>query len=161
MKTAVIILEALRPAARDGIDPLAQQLYETLKGHFRVVLLDTAAASDTQHWLSIHDITGYVRAYTPPADFAPRTVAEGRLRLLAAIRNVDSADLVIEVDPLCAAEEIRAGYTVMLYASPQYLLDIWHPDHPKEPRPWDEIVGEIERQRQAKADDVRLKNSTD
>lgn len=162
MRTAVIVLEAMRPATgTDGIDPLARQLYEALQANFRIVLLDTAAAPDTQHWLGVHDITGFVRAYTPPADFAPRTVAEGRLRLLAAVRHVDSADLVIEVDPECAAEEIRAGYNVLLYASPQYLMDIWHPDHQREPRPWDEIVGEIERQRQAKADDIRIKDASD
>ena len=163
MRCVVVILDGvLRPATHpDGVDPVGRQLYEALRQQFRVVLLDQAAAVDAEHWLGVHSIAGYARAYTPPADFAPQTVAEGRLRLLAAIRNADGADLVIEPDPECAAEEIRAGYTVMLYASPQYLLDIWHPDHPREPRAWDAIVDEIERQHTAKSLDARLKETDD
>jgi hypothetical protein len=70
-------------------------------------------------------------------------------------------DLVVEPDPTCAAEEIRAGYNVMFYASPQYLMDRWHPDAKKEPRPWDDIVKEVDRQRSAKARDNRLKDLDD
>ncbi|MFD4858487.1 hypothetical protein [Streptomyces atratus] len=163
MRSVVICLNGvLRPTTHsDGIDPIGRQLYEALTKQFRVVILDETHAADTEHWLGVHSISGYARAYTPPVDFAPRTVAEGRLRMLAAIRNSDGADLVIEPDPTCAAEEIRAGYTVMLYASPQYLMDIWHPDSPKEPRPWDEIVNELDRQKKAKALDTRLKEIDD
>ncbi|MFE9834096.1 hypothetical protein ACFYP4_02935 [Streptomyces sp. NPDC005551] len=163
MRTVVMNLSGvLRPAAHpDGVDDIGRAIYQSLVQKFRVVLLDTDARADTEHWLGVHGISGYVRAYTPPADFAPRTVAEGRLRLLAAIRASDGADLVIESDPVCAAEEIRAGYTVMLYGKPEYALDIWDPDHPKEARPWDTIVDEIERQRTMKALDSRLKETDD
>lgn len=152
----------LRPLTHtDGVDATGRQLYQALVQQFRVVLLDDIGAKDTDHWLGVHGITGYAKAYTPPADFAPRTVAEGRLRLLAAIRASDGADLVIEPDPTCAAEEIRGGYSVMLYASPQYLLDRWHPDHSKTPRAWDDIVNELDRQHTAKALDTRLKETDD
>lgn len=163
MRSVVICINGvLRPTTNpDGIDPIGRQIYLALRDKLRVILLDDATATKTQHWLDVHGLVGHSRAYTPPADFAPRTVADGRLRLLAAIRNTDGADLVIESDPTCAAEEIRAGYTVMLYASPQYLMDIWHPDAAKEPKPWDAIVEEIEGQREAKARDTRLKDVDD
>lgn len=163
MRTVVICINGvLRPAGRpDGVDSLGRQLYESLKQRFRVILLDDGEASATQHWLDVHGFIGHARAYTPPVNFAPRTVADGRLRLLAAVRSTDGADLVVEPDPACAADEIRAGYNVLLYSSPQYLLDIWHPDAVKEPRAWDRIVEEIEGQRAAKAADTRLKDVDD
>lgn len=159
MKAVVISINGvLRPVHnQDSVDFVGRELYESLKNRFRVMLLDDRSAPATQHWLDVHEFIGHIGAYTPPADFAPRTVAEGRLRMLAAIRNVQGADLVIEPDPACAAEEIRAGYNVLLYAAPQYLMDIWHPDAPHEPRAWDDIVDEISRQETAKAADTRLK----
>lgn len=163
MKCAVVCLNGfLRPSSnRDGIDPVAQDIYVSLKSRYRVVLLDETADRDTEHWLGVYGITGFTRAYTPPADFAPETVTDGRLRMLAAIRNADGADLVVEADPACAAAEIRAGYNVLLYASPHYLLDIWDPEHGDAPRPWDDIVSEIDRQRAAKAADTRLNTPDD
>lgn len=163
MRSVVICINGvLRPTGnQDSVDPIGRQLYESLKSKFRVILLDDATAAVAQHWLDVHEFVGHIRAYTPPVDFAPRTVAEGRLRILAAIRNSQGADLVIEPDPACAAEEIRAGYNVLLYASPQYLMDIWHPDARNEPRAWDDIVNEISRQEVAKAHDTRLKVTDD
>lgn len=163
MRSVVIVINGvLRPSNRpDSVDPIGRQLYESLKSRFRVILLDDASAPETQHWLDVHGFVGHVGAYTPPVDFAPRTVAEGRLRMLAAIRNAQGADLVIEPHPTCAAEEISSGYVVMLYASPKYLMDIWHPEHSYEPRAWDDIVDEIERQENAKAKDTRLKDLDD
>lgn len=163
MRTAVIVLNGtLRPETNsDGIDRTLRPLYEALKEQMKVVLLDDGSHRDVDHWLNVHGISGYARAYTPPADFAPRTVAEGRLQMLGTIRNRDGCDLVIESDPICAREELRAGYTVMLYSKPQYLMDIWHPEAKREPRPWDEIVDDIERQRATKARDHRLKQEED
>lgn len=163
MRSVVICINGvLRPAARpDSLDPMGRHLYESLKSGFRVLLLDDGASPDTKHWLDVHSFIGHIGSYTPPKDFAPRTVAEGRLRMLAALRASQGADLVIESDPSCAAEEIRAGYNVMLYAAPQYMLDIWHPDHARIPRAWDSIVDELDRQQNAKATDVRLNDLTD
>lgn len=163
MNSAIICINGvLRPATRpDSVDRIGRQLYESLKAKFRLILLDDASAFGTAHWLDTHGFLGHVGAYTPPKDFEPRTVAEGRLRMLAAIRNTQGADLVIEPDPACAAEEIRDGYNVMLYAAPQYLMDIWHPDASREPRAWDAIVDEIDRQADAKARDTRLRDIND
>lgn len=163
MKSVVICINGvLRPATNpDSVDLIGRQLYESFKAAFRVILLDDATTSATQHWLDVHGFIGHVRAYTPPVDFAPKTVAEGRLRMLAAIRNAQGADLVLEPDPECAADEIRAGYNVLLYAAPQYMLDLWHPDHNYEPKPWDAIVAEVDRQQTAKAADTRLKDKDD
>lgn len=163
MRSVIICINGvLRPSGKpDSVDPIGRLIFESLKSQFRVSLLDDATATKTQHWLDVHGFVGHVRAYTPPRDFAPRTVAEGRLRMLGSIRNAQGADFVIESDPTCAAEEIRAGYNVMLYASPQYLMDIWHPDREPGPRAWDDIVTEINRQQIAKAIDNRLKDSDD
>lgn len=163
MQSVVICINGvLRPTTRpDSVDMVGRYLYEALKSRFRLILLDDATAAETQHWLDVHGFVGHVRAYTPPADFAPKTVAEGRLRMLGAIRNAQGADLVLECDPTCAAEEIRAGYTVMLYSPPRYLMDIWHPDHQGGPRAWDSIVDEIARQETARAGDHRLKGRDD
>lgn len=163
MQSVVICINGvLRPSRNvNSVDPIGQRLYKSLSSAFRVILLADGDIRTTEHWLDLHEFSSHLRAYTPPVDFAPRTVAEGRLRMLAAIRSSQGADLVIEPDPACAAEEIRAGYSVMLYASPQYMLDIWHPDHDHEPRAWDSIVDELTRQETAKALDARLKNLDD
>jgi hypothetical protein len=163
MQTAVIVIDGiLRPIAHpDGVDPIGKALYFALRDQFRVVLLDEASDKETQHWLGIHGITGYVKAYRPTPEIVGADDAETRLRVLSSIRSADGADLVIESDPTFAAEEVRAGYTVMLYGKPEYALDIWDPTNPREPRPWDQIVGELERQRTLKAADTRLKETYD
>jgi hypothetical protein len=163
MRTAIIVIDGvLRPTAHpDGIDPIGKALYTALRDQFRVVLLDEATEKETQHWLGVHGITGYVKAYRPTVGTISAEDSETRLRMLAAIRAADGADLVIESDPTCAAEEVRAGYTVMLYGKPEYALDIWDPTNPREPRPWGEIVGELDRQRKLKAADTRLKELDD
>ncbi|MFI0265701.1 hypothetical protein [Streptomyces luteogriseus] len=163
MQTAVIVIDGiLRPIAHpDGIDPIGKAIYVGLREHFRVVLLDAAEPKHTDHWLGVHGITGYVKAYRPAEAHIAADDAETRLRLLASIRAADGADLIIESDPTCAAEEVRAGYTVMLYGKPEYALDIWDPTNPREPRPWGDIVNELDRQRALKAADTRLKEIDD
>jgi hypothetical protein len=163
MRTAVIVIDGiLRPTTHpDGVDAIGKALFVALRDQFRVVLLDSVSDKETQHWLGVHGITGYAKLYRPTLAVIQADDAETRLRLLASIRAADGADLVIESDPTYAAEEVRAGYTVMLYGKPEYALDIWDPTNPREPRPWEDIVGELDRQRTLKATDTRLKETFD
>lgn len=163
MRTAVIVIDGvLRPTINsDGIDPIGRELFYSLKQGFRIVLLDDSDHKDTEHWLGVYGLTGWVRLVRGSYLMHTMPAPDRRLLLLSRIRNSDGADFVVESDAASATKEIESGYTVMFYARPEYMLDIWDPSRTKEPRPWDQVVGEIDRQRAAKSRDIRLKEQDD
>jgi hypothetical protein len=83
---------------------------------------------------------------------------QDRLNALARIATWFPA-LVLESDPACAFELLRAGYPTMLFARPTYRAEQWRPDSAGGPAPWDSIAAEMQRQEDLRYTDKRLKEA--
>jgi len=157
MQDTVIVMEGvLRSAASEGCIKEGAALYRALAGGSRLHILtaqwDIASAS---RWLAAFNMTGHMRIVVAvtesPAD---------RVDALSKIPTYGLPPLVIEADPECAAEEVRHGYPVLLFARPYYSDLGWQPDVPKVARPWADVMAEMERQEELYYADSRLRGET-
>lgn len=154
MQTVVMVVEGII-REQDSEAPIAEgiTLYRGLAESARLYLLSaTWTARELARWLFSHAIEqrhiGFQAALT--------SSAADRLNALSLIATWSPA-LVLEHDPACALELIRAGYPTMLFAQPAYRAAQWRPDFAGGPTPWDAIAEEMQRQADLRYTDERLK----
>lgn len=143
---AMAITGVLRDPSSSEVIPAGRALYGALSGTYGLAMLvDTDLDTDSQ-WLRAHGFDEHnflVDAY------------EGRHSQLTRVRNRGSITLVVECDPVQAAETVRSGYTVLFFATPSYTIPDHQPGTRLTPSPWAELLEEVSRQEEIKARDHR------
>lgn len=154
MQTVVMVIEGvLRVQGSDAPIPEGITLYHGLADASRLHLVSALwTPEETNRWIFSKGVAPrHIRhelALTPSP--------EDRLEALRRIASWSPA-LVVESDPLCAVEALRAGYPTMLFARPFYRNVQWRPDASRAPQPWDEIAAEMSRQEELRYLDERLR----
>jgi len=153
MQTVAMIVEGiLREPNSEAAIAEGVTLYRGLAESSRLYLVSAMwTAQEMSRWLFGRGLEsrhiGYRLALSPSA--------ADRLHALAKIASWSPA-LVLESDPVCAAETLRHGYPTVLFAVPAYRAVSWRPDSAAVPDPWDTVAAEIQRQADLRYKDERL-----
>lgn len=155
MNVVMAVSGVLKRPEGDAVIPAGQHLYHGLADTHVLHLFDeqdafNASRPAAKHWLRTNGFTKHIRLVKPTTP-DPGGVVGG----LATLRKDLHVDLVIVGDPATAAMLLAAGYTTVLVTHPRYSRPQWKPDYCGEPRPWDDLVAEIESQDQHYASDTR------
>lgn len=155
MQTVVMVVEGvLREPSSEA--PIAEgiTLYTGLAESARLYLLSAEwTPGELARWLFSRNIGQRHVGFQAALSLTP----QDRVNALARISTWSPA-LVIESDPACAFELLRAGYPTMLFARPVYRDSRWRPDAAGGPTPWDAVAAEMERQETLRYTDERLKS---
>lgn len=130
-------------------------IYKSLVKDHRVSLIfDTSTREKTQYWLLMNGMTDHVgEIYWETHD--PEDTVARRLKQVARLRVDGPLSAVYESNTEVAAKLLEAGIPTFLFLHPQFTHPEFRPDHQPEPTPWSEMVEEMRRQREAKAQDIR------
>lgn len=143
---AMAITGVLRDPSSSEVVPAGRALYQALSGsHGLAMLADTDPDTDGR-WLRAHGFDEH--------NFLV-DVHGGRHDQLVRVRNRGSVAFVVESDPTQAADTVRAGHTVLFFASPSYTVPDHQPGTRLAPTPWGELLDEVSRQEEIKARDNR------
>ncbi|MET9120022.1 hypothetical protein [Streptomyces sp. NPDC004528] len=156
MNVIMAIDGVLKRPESDGIIPSGQLLYHGLAATHTIHLVDTDDTFNrskvvAESWLRSHGLNKHIRLLKPTTS-EPRNPYVRQVRGLRADLPVD---LVVIADPGAAADLLADGYTVSLFSHPRYTRPQWQPGYSGEPRPWDDLVAEIDSQDQHYASDAR------
>lgn len=160
MLVAITLEGVLRAPVGGGPVPEGLELYRALVTTHRVaVVLDDLDREGAALWLKKegmadyvalhpqrlvdHDMLGFERGTSLPA----RVSQYRRLRAQGDL-------MVIDPDPLAIAGALQMGITGLLFAQPKIARPEFRPDYEREPRPWNELVAEVEYQRTVESSPV-------
>lgn len=152
---AVIGIEGVLARVADGAlitsqpIPAGVTLYATLRRNYKIALLAYERnEAKIVHWLRSNHVTDYTTLLAGgpglPVDQRAAQIRELRLRGYAL-------DLVIDASPAVVAKAMHAGVTSLLFASPKYARPEFRPDAPRGIREWADIEGEMDLQREFRA----------
>lgn len=143
---AVTLEGVLRTPYGNAPVPEGVQLYSALTQVFRVaVVLDDVDRDAAALWLKKEGFRDYVLLH--PQRLVDRSMPVPRLSQYQRLRAQGNVELVIDPDPAAIAGAMRLGLTGLLFAQPKIARPEFRPDYEREPRPWGEIVSEVEYQR--------------
>jgi DNA-binding transcriptional ArsR family regulator len=145
MHIAMLIEGVLKSPASEASIQTGMHLYHAfIEVEHRLHLIAEDLDEVTRDWLKYTFIPGYITlSAVEPLDMAQRTLH----RTLGKLRATGAIDLVIDPDPVRAADSYRRGYSVMPLLIPAYARPHWRPDYDETPRPWDELATEVDRQK--------------
>lgn len=133
-------------------------LYSSLvKDHRVSLIIDTSsdAKKKVQYWLLMNGMTDHIKEiYWEDTD--PEDDAERRIAQVGRLRQDGPLSFVLESNTECATELLKAGIPSFLYLHPQYMHPEHRPGNSPNIKPWDELLAEQMRQREARATDIRL-----
>ena len=133
-------------------------LYRSLvKTHRVSLIIDSAAKEKVQYWLMVNGFTDHTTEIYWDID-DPVEVTKRRLAQVSRLRTSGSLSLVVESDMEVAKVLLQSGVPTFLLLHPQYIHPDFRPDAKTEITPWDELLAEQKRQREARATDSRLKD---
>ncbi|MEU0215870.1 hypothetical protein ABZ281_12410 [Streptomyces sp. NPDC006265] len=145
----------LKRSNGDAVIPAGQLLYHGLAETHVVHLVDEPDTFNSsrplaENWLKRNGFTKHIRV------IKPRTSDRyGLIGGLKSLRPDLHVDLVVVGDPAVASDLLAAGYTTVLFTHPRYSRPQWKPDWNGEPRPWNDLVAEIEAQDEHYTQDAR------
>lgn len=129
------------------------QLYHGLSETFNVLLVTDDNKEKTDYWLKLENLNKHGTVL-----YGEETQGSQRLKQVSSLRvRGFSVDLVVEPDPVIAAELIRNGFSVCNFLHSQYSYPTWRPDFEGKTRGWEEIQKQVEMDRYLKSHDERIK----
>ena len=144
---AVITIEGILKADnQDGIIGEGTRLYYALSEHYRIIL--TSEEGDPrklEHWLKSNGFNEHSQVLIGEA-----------VPILNKLRSGGTAlSLFLSPNPDTIRRAMQAGIASILFLHPRYSHPSFRPDWDGLPRPWDELVDEVEKQNIMKAEDKR------
>lgn len=137
--------------ALDGVlrtevgDPIAEgvKLFRILAENYRVIIVSDHSPELTEHWLRANLIVGYGDIYDSRYFFKGQDL---RARQLDIALSQGKVDLFVDPDADRCAYALSKGVPTMLFAAPKFVR------RSRDIRPWQDLMDEVERQRQALMD---------
>lgn len=154
----VIAVEGVMRTAEDAAPIMAGLLlYKSLvKTHRVTLVIDNPNSMFIQHWLMINGFIDHTNEiYCEPDD--PEDIVERRVAQIGRIRSNGPLSLLIESNTDVATKTLSIGIPTFLFLHPQYIHPDFRPDAQLEVTPWETLLNEQKRQREARARDERLK----
>lgn len=144
MITVVMVAEhILRTPNSEASTEVGNALFRALAPATRLHLLTYSwTGEELSAWLGRHQLRGHVGILTCDG---PEPAA--RIDTLRRTRSW-RVELVIDHDAECAAAAVAEGWTCLLWAPATFLEPSWRPDHPKDIRPWDALLEELNHQQE-------------
>jgi hypothetical protein len=132
-------------------------LYKSLvKDHRVSLIIDTSseARKKIQYWLLMNSLTDHTKEiYWDDTD--SEDTAERRISQIGRLRQDGPLSMVFESDTNCATALMKIGVPSFLFLHPQYMHPEHRPGNSPEITPWNELLSEQRRQREARATDTR------
>jgi hypothetical protein len=151
-QVAIVLDGVMRKNDQESLNGPGMLLYRALEGYTRVSILAAGDPARVEHFLKINRISEFSQVeYTRESDGISRVAR--RLAQINRLRRVGHVDFVIEPDPEIAAELVAHGIPALLFAHPQFAIPTWRPDFTGGSRPWDNLVGELDRQLELRAEE--------
>lgn len=154
MLVAITLEGVLRAPLGGGPVPEGVELYHALISTHRVaVVLDDVDRDGAALWLKKEGLQDYVALHPQRLvdrdmlGFERGTNLPPRCSQYRRLRAQGGLTLVVDPDPLAIKGAMEMGITGMLFAHPKIARPEFRPDHDRQPRPWDEMVAEVEYQR--------------
>lgn len=154
MRTAAIALEGVlrKPLDVEAQDFAATSLFNSLSQGFRLVVLGTSNPTADEHFLRVNGLRHHV-LIEPVRAVDGKGVAHQIRRQVARLRRQGFLfDFVVVPDPEAAKGLYIDGVPVLLYLHPKYSAKDQRPDFEPGLTPWNDIVAEVEFQREARAE---------
>ena len=137
---AIVALEGvLKNEVGDPI-PDGIKLFRVLAEQYRIIISSDMGGELTEHWLRSNLIIGYGEVYDSSMFYEGQDL---RLRHLDIAKSKGKVELFIDPDADYCAAALRIGIPTMMFASPIFVRTT------RKVRPWDELKGEVDRQRDA------------
>jgi hypothetical protein len=124
---------------------LWSDLHQTHLGRLGVVVDEIPSQAILEHWLRVNGVKAVIYEVLETTD--PQIKAEKVQRLMM---SVGIQDWYIDTDPRTVALTLRMGIPSMLIANPYVLRPEWLEDAGG-PRPWGELVTEMDSQLELRA----------
>jgi hypothetical protein len=139
--------------------PAGVLLWRSLREHYEIVVASTRYDTEkVKLWIEREHIIKVLRVFT--SDDIPVTSETLLKPVYAELYRVartkgHDLQLVVTGDPLAARDGFQAGVQTLFSIAPSFGRPEWRPDYDGSPKPWDELVEEVELGRAA------LRPSTD
>lgn len=154
----VIVVEGvLQKIVTSAPIPAGLQIYHGLSETFQVLLVSDSEKDELDHWLRLenlnkHGIVLYNDDYLQ--NFSPE---ERRIKQIYEIRDRGYAvDLIIEPDPVVAAQLLYRGFSVLNFLHSAYSQPEWRPDYEAAVKPWSQLEERVTKDIELRADDKRM-----
>jgi hypothetical protein len=158
-QVGIVLDGVMRKHDQVGLNPGGMMLYRALEDYTRVAILATGDPDRLEHFLKVNKIYDHALLDVTVDSDAP-TPAGRRLAQVQRLRRSGYVEFVVEPDPAIAAALVAAGVPTLLFAHPQFAIPTWRPDFDGTVRPWDDLVTELDRQQELRADeDLRDKET--
>lgn len=158
---AFAISGVLRAEVGSGIIHSGMRLYKSIIDHgFTVELLsDSMDTASDNHWLSVNGF--YEHAHVLAAEVVDDDLVATRLRQAKIIRADLQSDLqfIVDHDLRVIEAAFTEGIPCLAFLLPKYQRPEFRPDFSDKPRAWDDVVAEVDRQREMKAKDHRVRDA--
>jgi|ERR1700741_1346674 len=153
---AIVVNGILRQPNDSSVIIPGLLVYKSLvKDHRVSLIIDSGAKEKVQYWLLMNSLTDHVNEiYWDETD--PEDVGARRLHQVARLRRQGPLSLVYESDTNAATKLLQAQIPTLLFLHPTYTHPDFRPGPSKEPTPWDSLLAEKVRQKEARATDTRL-----
>lgn len=139
--------------------PAGILFHASIKHQYEVVVVSaTFPKSAMETWLDKEAITPVMGIFTPIDNQVAKWLEGKELHtelLRQARTNGHDIQLYVTADPVAAHAAYLAGVQTLLSVSPTYGRAEWRPDFVGQPRPWDELVEEIDHARSLHHGDER------
>lgn len=154
MLVAITLEGVLRAPVGGGPVMDGVELYRALISTCRVaVVLDDMDRDGAALWLKKEGLVNYVALHPQRLvdremlGFDHGTRLPPRVSQYRRLRAQGDLTAVIDPDPLAITGALKMGITGLLFAHPKVARPEFRHDHDISPRPWDELVAEVEYQR--------------
>lgn len=117
-----------------------------------ISLQNVGEATKVDYWLGAHGLDDHTLLVYDPHPLEP---SRGVPEVLALLRRSGPVDLVIEASAERAARFLHHGASTTVLARPAYTRSEFRPDEPRSPRLWDEVIAELDAQRDLSSTDNR------
>jgi hypothetical protein len=141
------------------------RLLHALRGGYEVMLSSVQADMDSvEHWLMVNGIVAqhhYEELRFKERRWMDLNDPQVRSAHLHESRALGwDLGLFVTADPEAALDATEMGVISLFFAHPSYNWAHFRPDRTKLPRQWEQLEGEVMRQRELKATDPRLMEDT-
>lgn len=154
MLVAITLEGVLRAPIGGGPVPEGVELYRAFLSTCRVaVVLDDLDRAGAALWLKKEGLNDYVALHPQRLvdremlGFECHTRLPARVSQYRRLRAQNGLTMVVDPDPLAITGALKMGVTGLLFAHPKVARPEFRHDYEREPRPWSEMVAEVEFQR--------------
>lgn len=152
---AMTLDSLLRSESSGGPLAVGRLLYHSIGERSTLaVIADEFHENAAAHWLLVNGFDRHTYLVLRRVD-DPEDVGERRIRQVARLRDASTVDLLVDPDPAVAEAVMVSGTPVLLALHPLYARPEFLPGYRSSATPWSSLTGEIDRQREIRANDKR------